>query len=963
MISICINSIRRPGMHCLFFLSAIVLLGGGNAVRATDGVSPWSGNITTPPNIDATNFYNSGRWDILASPKPFMTASTLNYTNIGTMNSSIGWEFDFGPSGSGNGGPRSWSSKFLNDSLGTISTTSGIGNQLTQVIPVGYLWVSATNIVNKGILSADGFSEIKLTGSTVDIHRSTIEIVPPVGPGLGLVAITTSNFIPDAGIFDQYWVQSGITNMNSSTIWNGLSAASPIFNVSAPCGVVNLPARIGPFIPAVSDSTNIFAGFLALTATNLDGSTTNILLATNIIRQAVFIYLTDSNITGQVRFSPSPIPTNFFMTVAVELATPSINFATLALETNSIFLVDTLASTTNGGLLANVLVNPYALCSTATFRPRNYNLSRADPGDFALGQPGAGQPVNNFLYQTDFTNALVIAKDAGYSAIVSEQVLQLSTAYSITNQPGRVRISANNLNLSQARIRGLGEVLIQASNLISSAGAIVECPNLSYNLGSTAGNLNVTNLAVQTVNGFQGTVSCWSAVWLNSEIVVTPNYDTNGVFTPLTNSVQVGLYALLVDAGQLTSRIPVVVQDLILHSTNMVISDSMTVGNTFLLDGQSFTLNGSLNLSGALAQNWTYATAPKLRYFTNNGSFFIFNDAHFGDDGPTNYLAFVNTGIIFSAGETINARNLQIINGINQTFSGNFSAITQTGQLSGASIFSARDINFTANSLLVSQTTLSAQNALNFNVTGSLSDNRFGSGNNFFCQNGFNLLTKPTTGDLLGTVFTTVANFGGAEVFHNWAGKDYGPLVAGFTNNVAIGALVLSQGPVNTNTFEPLFDFYGTTAANGMYVSNLDLSQLTDFANEIYIDPSLNIYFITANLNPGVDTGVLTPEEFLDGQFGNHLHWVQGVTSLGQKKSNASARFQLQANYGASGNLQLSGVIMPAQTNIIQASTNLVHWDPIYTNIGSYSNIGPTTITDPNSQYYRTRFYRVVPGP
>jgi hypothetical protein len=954
------NSVRRLCARGIFLLPAVGLVCGGNAARAADALSSWSGSVTAAPNIDATNFYNSGTWNIFVSPKPFMTANTLGYTNIGIMNSSIGWEFDWGPSTSGSPATRSWASRFLNDNNGVVSTTSGFGG-LSQLTPVGYLLVSATNIINKGVLSADSYSEIKLAGSTVDIHRSTVEIVPFAGSGSANDFVNT-NFAADTGIFDQYWGQAGITNMVSSVIWNGSNAASPIFRVSAPCGIANAPMQIASFIPTFSDSTNLFGGFLPLTITNSGGSTSTIQLATNMIRQAVFVYLTDSNITGQVRFSPSPIPTNFFKTVAVQLATPFVDFATLAVKTNSVYLVDTLASTTNGGLLGNIVQNPYATCSGTTFRPGNYVLSRTVPGAFIVGQPGAGQPTNNFLYQTDFTNVLVTANYAGYSAIVDNRALQLSSAYSITNQPGRVRISADNLNLSQARIRGEGEVVIQASNLISSAGAVVDSQYLSYNLGSTNGYLNVTNLAMPSVNRFQGTVSCWSAVWLNTEtVIITNNFtiSTNGppVQTPLTNSVTVGLYVLLVDASALSTQIGVTVQDLVLHSTNMVVSDSITVANSLLFDGLSFTLNGNLNLFGGLVQNWTYATAPKLRYFTNTGSLFILNNAHFGDDGPTNYLAFVNSGTIFSAGQTINANNLQITNGFNLTSAGNFYGITKVGQLSGAIIQSARDINFTATSLLINQTTLSSQNALNFNVTGSLSDNRFGSGNLFFCQNGFNLLTKPATGDLLGTAITTVAYYGGAEVTHSWAGLDLGASVAGYTNNVAIGTLILSPGPTNAS-FEPLYEFFGTSGGNGMYVSNLDLSLLTDYANEIYIDPSITIYFVSASLN-----GTNGAEQFLDGQFNGHLRWVQGVTTLVKQKPSSAARFELSTGYGPDGALKLVNVIMPAQTNIIQASTDLVHWVPIYTNIGSYSNIGPTTVTDPNAQDYNTRFYRAVPGP
>ena len=87
--------------------------------------------------------------------------------------------------------------------------------------------------------------------------------------------------------------------------------------------------------------------------------------------------------------------------------------------------------------------------------------------------------------------------------------------------------------------------------------------------------------------------------------------------------------------------------------------------------------------------------APTLLYFTNNGSLSIPNDAHFGDDGPTNYLSFVNTGIITAGDQTIDSANLQIIGGANNTAENqatisDFSATAGTAIISNAEITAAR---------------------------------------------------------------------------------------------------------------------------------------------------------------------------------------------------------------------------------------------------------------------------------
>ena len=62
--------------------------------------------------------------------------------------------------------------------------------------------------------------------------------------------------------------------------------------------------------------------------------------------------------------------------------------------------------------------------------------------------------------------------------------------------PGRIVVDSTNLNLSQTILSSQGaEITVRAGHLIDSVGAVVSCQNLSYNIGSTSGNLNVTNLS------------------------------------------------------------------------------------------------------------------------------------------------------------------------------------------------------------------------------------------------------------------------------------------------------------------------------------------------------------------------------------------------------------------------------------------------------------------------------------
>ena len=913
----------------------------GNIIYLLPGYS--ANTVPYPPQVHATNFVNRGVFGspsqpyggFLVYPYPFATSSTLNFTNTGEMLGTVGWEFDYGPLPSGG---RGMAASFYNGNYnpstgaGLIESFSvGLPNPFRISIisyPQGYLWVSATNIVNKGALVADAASEIKLAGTNVNLSRSYVWINPISGVGS---ANGNGIFSPDTAIYDEYWAQTNRNNLQSQAIWDGTTAILPPFvpfPVTEQCGAGG--NAMLSFSPVVQGCTNYAAGYLLLTVTNLGpgGTTffvTNVLVATNIIYQGAFVNITDPNMGGAIGFTPSTTPSNSFQTVTVELQT---TFG------DTLFLVDTLASDTGRGLLTNTVIDPAAACNGVTFRPTNYTVERILTGPF--GSPGAGvvptnffynpinfslPPSNNLSFYTGWSNTAVAADYAAYSCFVDNQAAEPPTspgnptgnASSVTNLPGRVHIYAGSLNLNNTQLRGEGEIVVQATHLASSQNASVDCENLSYNLGSTNGNLNVQYLAALSAVRLNGTVSECSAVWSNVTFVVTTNYivgfDTN---TPpkltnapafFTNAVQIGVYAWLVDASRLASEVPVTVYDLLLHSTNIVITDSMDVIGSFLLDGRSFTLNGSLNFPGIAPidpisgtpfsvfpiQNWVYTEAPTLLYFTNNGSLFVANDAHFGDDGPTNYQVFVNNGIITAGDQAIDSVNLQINNGANEATIGDFSATAGTMIVSNSEITAVGDIDITAGTLLIDPSSLSASGALNFTVTTNLSDAGIGSGNSFSCQNGFNLWIKPQTGDLWGTTITTTAP-SLDEYDHFWAGVDYGTnaagsYAAGFTNNEALNTLVLSPQYVFP-PYYPLFFFSGTGVSNGLYVGTLDLSQLsTNIANMLEIDPSLTIYYAHA-LVGFTPSGGATPENYLNGQqfppgSGGYLRYVKNFTALG----------------------------------------------------------------------------------
>jgi len=978
----------------------------------------------TPPNVDATNFYNKGTWNIaLIGTAPYKTAHTYNYTNIGSMTSVPGWEFDYGPSVSGT---RSWTANFLNDNPGIIA-----GNP--------YLWISATNIINRGLLQIGTSGELKLTGSQVTLARSRLQVTPIVG-GISAQVPNTPAFLPDAAIYDQYWNQDNMT-FNSGILWDGANATTPNFNVFMPCvtkgstliDLLGLTESNTPTPFSAVDSLTQNAALLPVSITNLLSVTTNLIavtnivtisngvptivsttkivtvtnypadttifLPTNIVRQAVFVQVGNAGIRQPIiRFTPSTIATNPFSTVSIGFLMPYTNTTALGLVekgTNAIYLRDDLSSSTNRGLWVNNLTNAYALCASPTYRPINFLVQRTPPQEFFDGSSGDGVPTNNFfsrptsarfnsfttttttysvtnfISQTEtnsvtnfvtlvatnansstggFTNLTANSAYAGYSCLVDNLGSPTLANTAATNLPGRVRINANNLDLTKATIRGEGDIYIQATNLINSAGAVIDCENLSFDLGANSGLLNFTNLAGNPeVVRLKGTVSAWSATWNNqADIVIRYRSFTNdsGNITEIspvvmTNTVYYSYSVLIVDASQLQSQIPVTVQSLTLHSTNIVISDSMTISDKLLLDGQSVNILGDIALTGSLS-DWVTAFAPQLLYFTNSGNLRIPNNAHFGDDTASGYAAFVNRGTISSASQSIKSDYLEVTGGSDSTSAGSFSATSHNGILLGATVFSPTVVNFYSSNLIIAASSVTSGGSLNFTVTNTFADGGASGGSTFTAGNGFNLLTKPVSGDLLGSTFTTYAD-NGAEVMHTWAGLDQGTNFSGFTNNAAMGELVLSRH----DSLESLFHFVGAAPGSALYVGYLNLANITsdDELNEmLQIDPNITIYYANAALGYTPPSG--TAAQYLDGQFGGHLRWVKGY---------ASQAVNLSGTYssGGTGGFTLTIQGLPGQPYIIQSSTNLVDWTSVYTNTGP-------VFTFTNTTAYPYNFYRTL---
>lgn len=863
-----------------------------------------NGSVTFPPQIDAINFINNGTFDFRNNTTifPFDTSNTQNFTNNGTMIGAVGFRFDNSPSI----GPRKMAASFRNRLTGDITALDTPVPSFTLVnggavdpalIVPSYLLVTATNLLNEGSLIAGAGGLLRLVGTNVNLTRSALQIQPIEAQGSG--PIGTNYFAPDVGIYDRYWGQTNQTMLSSTIIQaGGAVVRSPSSRVNF--HLVPIPGNrwvtlqnpVGDFYTNTMSTTNI-------SVTNSTGivTVTNLPL-TNLV-QAAFIGLpAEGDFSWGVRFFPSSNPLNPLNTISLAIALNTTNGVTAGPSQATLFLVDTLASETNRSMLTN-------FTSIYDLRPNNYTLERLMPDEYRYGDFGNAAFSTDLFYKPDYVSNRVTNEYAAYSAFVDNIASRPPQipAGTPTNLPGRIEIFADKLDLTRTRFRAEGLLHIKANNLVSSTNTLVDCENLSYTLGAASGSLKIENLAKEVVARLSGINSVWSGLWTNYQNMIIENWspdpaDTNvppTTFLPanITNVVEIWHHALLWQTatdpnfgGGMLSQLPVIVNELVTRSTDVLLNDRMTVVESLLINGQSFTLNGSLTLSNKYYFNthgdtvlisldsWVGTNAPNLKFFTNTGTFNIPNEGHFGDDLPAPYSTFVNNGTIAAYGQAIKS-DYCAIGGQNTAVAG-ISMQTRNGKIEGGTLTSGGDVTIYANDLKLNRATITASRRLDLTVTNSLFDAGGGSANAFSCTDGFRLLRKPPTGDLLGTTIETVAPpF--AQVDHVWAGVDRGVTTAGFTNNTALGRLVLTPGNLEAD-FPPLFFFAGTGGGNALYVDYLDLSSLLDYQIELAINPDLIIYYAAAALadEPPQTNGVpQLPEEYLDGQFEGRLRWVR----------------------------------------------------------------------------------------
>ena len=249
------------------------------------------------------------------------------------------------------------------------------------------------------------------------------------------------------------------------------------------------------------------------------------------------------------------------------------------------------------------------------------------------------------------------------------------------------------------------------------------------------------------------------------------------------------------------------------------------------------------------------------------------------------YNNFMNFSLVSDQASIIYATNF-VSGGILTNGVGSFALHSLSSTLTNGGLFAGGDVTISATNLVTSNLVLQAGRSLTLQATNWLSDSGLTNGNTWSVGiasvgSGFNLSVKPTGGDLLGTTITNFAPTN-TSVVNVWAGLDRGLSTAGFTNNAAIGRLILDVMPGAYAGHNGSFVFNGTGTSNALYVDYLELKDYATNGDNydrydfpwLTINTNLIIYYAQAVMN-----GVSKAEDIdyasrFHNANGGRLRWI-----------------------------------------------------------------------------------------
>ncbi len=584
---------RKPGnLKNILLLSLLVVIFPGHLPVAcaadsffiNTGAFLYPGTVTSD-DIDATNFVNTGYFDILSGGTSlYETRDTLNYTNSGEMTCYSGFLMD---DENPLNNSRSMSSSILNSgsiycSSGFVSTNGGLFISSSTSFGIffsglyGYAAL-ATNIINPGLVDVGQGASMDFIGNDVDLSGATLTFEGPTYNTSG-VGIHGTN----------YWDPSYLTATSAGT---GFFSTNAVY--SNP-GYIQYGFTLNPTVPFYS--------------TNAVGTNSET------IHSAFVQDFSGGNVSYAVYFNTGGKglgPGN----VTIQWSAPYTNLSTGVVLTNYLYLNnDFLAGSSTNLNFINGLPSNFQI--TQSFIPLLTNLTAATSNFYSGFVAG---PLTNL------SSLGIIYLSSG-----SASTNQIANG-SPTNLPDQLVISASHsLNLTNAQISGPNYVSIQAPNqFAASSGASFAAPYLDLSLGSTNGSLVVSNLIAAQIPYWNGLIQAWSTRWL---VGIT---GTNGSTTTGTNDFRV----LVVSSFLSPTTLPQIMNMALNATNNLTFSDSLNILNSFSANSLSLTITtndvslgaaspeGGLNIENPLF-NWPSAF-PDLLNLTNFGSIYLANNGVF----------------------------------------------------------------------------------------------------------------------------------------------------------------------------------------------------------------------------------------------------------------------------------------------------------------------------------------------
>jgi len=828
-----------------------------------------SGTVSNPPPINAVTVENIGNLTLNNTyDVPFDFQNMMNFINRQTISSLPGVQFDnFNPTND----LRAPLTSFVNDGAILGSTR---------------LSINANSVVNidNAVLSTTRAGKIDITGVDVNLQGGRVtagdgQLNISGSEGITSFRIGNSFFYDNPlNVRDDYWGSTNGGNINLAFMAQGGVTPSHLVAFQGnPVGFlfsqalnVNSNFFVFGFFPTNSFSTN---GYLHFASTN-NYNQINATTYRNTI-QLVFIRTNQFSPDMQVAFLPSTNSAGFLMNdIAVQFATVDVDpitgqqfqsYMTLFDESGFRARVGSGGPTATLSLQANDTHPGY-------FRPLSYSLIRSS-FPFLPGFNTLPTPYTNIVYpgvgnvNEHFVTNLVSHEYAAWGFTVSPRNFdaQLGTDPMLsdpTNSPGRVEISAANLNIAYSTIKAENLLSLTATNGLNLTGSTVYSPNVSIQIPGTS-NLTFSNNFPRDVVRMNGQVACWTGVWQVDQRV------TNSVFLPGFTGLVEHAYQILVIDNTLVTNSPVQIQNFIVQSSLVDIGDNLTFSGTLNLLGDFLHIGaaGGLNLTGNNT-DFTAQDAPNLKTLINDGQFVAPGLISLGLDRAIAYSNIVNNGTMQGSGIQIRSDTFTNTGGMLSLSAGITINATSNYLQGGFVTAGAGPLDLSGNHLSLGNTILSTAQKFSLRFTNFLGDN--GVTNQIFVNDGFRLLSHPNKGDLMATHITSSAgNF--QNRFHTWAGEDRGATPSGYGNNTAIQQLTLNGGTGST------FFFSGATTGNALYVNYLEFLGGTTNGSGVHISstlnisPNLTIYFADSNV----------PEDKLTNAFPGRLVWVDPSITVG----------------------------------------------------------------------------------